>query len=1322
MENRGQVHDQNGQTLPGLHFLLAAGNGLNVQLREQAFSYDTYLRLEALAENGPQFVVQRIDVALLGANPKPELLRAEPASDVLHFPAYGVYDVRHYSKVTYRNIYPDIDLEFVAYPAAGKTLEYNFILRPGACVSDIRLRYSGVAGAELADNRLVLPLAVGTLSEAVPASYWADDRSAVDVQYVIQADGPEGVIVGFRAPHDEIGRALIIDPIPSLDWSTFFGGSANESCRDLSMDAAGNVYLGGSTASPNAIATAGVHQTVIAGLSDAFIAKFDNDGNRLWSTYFGGPTDDFGQHITLDGQENVLLTGTTNSQTGIATAAAAQATFGGGVGDGFVAKFTNDGQLLWATYLGGTGDEFSNGLTADGAGNVFIAGWTDSANGIATAGAHQMGFAGIQDVFVAKYNTSGQLQWSTYFGGAARDIGLQVEADISGDILLSGWTVSQTGIATTGVHQEMYGGGQADAYLARFSTDGILQWGTYYGGPREEYGDALRLDQQGNIFLAGPANSDAGIATAGTHQAVHAGGYDGFLVKFDAAGQRQWGTYCGGNQDESAYGIAQDASGNLFLTGYTNSGNGIATAEAPQTNFAGGNWDAFLVKFSATGQREWGTYHGGLLDNQSFAVEVDAAGRAFIAGLTASDPEMATPGAYQEVFGGGDADVLLARFSPCSEPVLDVPNGGYLCTNQPFVLELHLAAAGPYTFTYTLDGVEQAPVTTTDTVFFLTVDASEYQDSVVITEVRSEECIGTITGLPYIRVVEPLSASEPVFNCDEVSSTYTVSFTMLGGMFGYIPVDPNAGFINGDQFTSRPINFGTDYFFQITTSLACDTITVMGSADCSDPCLTFTPIAAANGPVCAGDSILLSANGADSYLWSGPAGFSSTDASPVIANVGQAYTGNYQVIAANLAGCTDTLLVNVAVNALPVFNQVDKTPLSCENAITTVTIDASGQGTLLYAIDNEPFGAANVFPDLTPGNYDLFARDENGCTGRYRLTITPETGPVITSLAATPPDCGVDNGSISIIARSDHMPLEYSIDGGSSFQDTATFTGLTGGFYDIVVRDTMGCSITAMVVMVGSEEPPVIDEIVIEQAACAADQNSLSVRAVSNSSRLQYSINGVDFQDNNRFTGLLPGVYAVTVQDDGGCSVTELITIPAINALQINEVEVAPVDCRGNGGRITINAQGGTGPLTYRLNDTLLQLSPVFTGLLPGNYRVAVTDGSGCHLEREVFIIRGECPIYLANAFSPNGDGINDDFAVFAASGVNGNVVSYQIYSRWGALVFQSGGFPLGSEGQWWDGTFRGQPAASGPYVYRLEIQLESGERILEKGEVNLLR
>jgi hypothetical protein len=163
--------------------------------------------------------------------------------------------------------------------------------------------------------------------------------------------------------------------------------------------------------------------------------------------------------------------------------------------------------------------------------------------------------------------------------------------------------MAASGIATPGSHQSAYGGGYNDAFLVKFDSNGVRQWGTYYGGSLGDSGNSCTIDAFGNIYMTGWTQSSTGIATAGAFKIVISGPNDVYLVKFNSSGVRQSGTYYGGGDIDIASSCATDASGNIYMTGHTQSNSGIATAGAHQTvdGGVGSSYnDAFLVKFNGS--------------------------------------------------------------------------------------------------------------------------------------------------------------------------------------------------------------------------------------------------------------------------------------------------------------------------------------------------------------------------------------------------------------------------------------------------------------------------------------------------------------------------------------------------------------------------------------------------------------------------------------------------------------------------------------------------------------------------------------------------
>jgi len=386
---------------------------------------------------------------------------------------------------------------------------------------------------------------------------------------------------------------------------------------------------------------------------------------RAWGTYYGGSSDEYTNFKTfeIDGGGNPYICGYTDSPNNIASSGAHQTTYGGGgLLDAFVVKFNSSGVRQWGTYYGGSGNDVLNSIAFDGSGNPYICGGTSSPNNIASSGAHQTTYGGGADAFLVKFNSSGVRQWGTYYGGSGDDVLNSMALDGSGNPYICGGTSSPNNIASSGAHQTTYGGGFRDAFVVKFNSSGVRQWGTYYGGSVDDYFGTMALNVSGNAFLIGGTDSPNNIASSGAHQTTYGGGFrDAFVVKFNSSGVRQWGTYYGGSGGEAPGSMALDGSGNPYICGYTDSPNNIASSGAYQTT-AGGGDDAFFVKFNSNGIRQWGTFYGGSGNEFLNSIAFDGSGNPYICGYTDSPNNIASSGAHQTTYGGGN-DLFLVKFN-----------------------------------------------------------------------------------------------------------------------------------------------------------------------------------------------------------------------------------------------------------------------------------------------------------------------------------------------------------------------------------------------------------------------------------------------------------------------------------------------------------------------------------------------------------------------------------------------------------------------------------------------------------------------------------
>jgi hypothetical protein len=399
----------------------------------------------------------------------------------------------------------------------------------------------------------------------------------------------------------------------ALLYSTYLGGSGVETGQGIAVDSSGNAYVTGFTNSTNFPTANPIQATYGGGHLDAFVVKINPTGSALvYSTYLGGSGagDDYGYGIAVDSSGNAYITGYTQS-TDFPTANAIYSNYSGSTdGDAFVSKINAAGSaLVYSTYLGGSGrGTQGRGIAVDSSGNAYVTGHTSATN-FPTANALYATFSGGNyDAFVTKLNAAGSaLVYSTYLGGSAivarggdgGTAGNSIAVDSSGDAYVSGIT-GVSNFPTANALYPTYGGGASDGFVAKLNAAGsALVYSTYLGGSGEASCDGIAVDSSGNAYVAGFTRS-TDFPTANALYATSGGGYsDAFVTKFNATGSALlFSTYLGGSSVDVGYSIALDSSGNIYITGLTDSSN-FPTANALYPAYNGSD-DAFVAKISVS--------------------------------------------------------------------------------------------------------------------------------------------------------------------------------------------------------------------------------------------------------------------------------------------------------------------------------------------------------------------------------------------------------------------------------------------------------------------------------------------------------------------------------------------------------------------------------------------------------------------------------------------------------------------------------------------------------------------------------------------------
>lgn len=359
-----------------------------------------------------------------------------------------------------------------------------------------------------------------------------------------------------------------------------------------------------------------------------------------YATYLGGPDDDRGLGIAVDGDGNAYVTG--------------QSPNGANGDDAYVAKLSADGtELEYLTALGGSFLDAGFDIAVDDAGRAYVTGATQSAN-FPVAGGLDNSFNGIVDAFVAKLNASGQIVYSGYLGGKRIDFAEGIAIDSSGNAYVTGPTNSkQSTFPAVGGPDVTHNGGY-DTFVAKVNAagNGLVYCG-YVGGGGDDVGLSknfitnghIAVDADGNAYVGGMTDSTQdtfpdgnGFGALPGFDQTHNGKFDAYVVKVNAAGGGlDYATYVGGAGLDQGFGMAVDAAGNAYLSGNTKSSEAtFPVTVGPDLTYNGGR-DAFVVKLDAAGTSlVYGGYIGGSSLDQGLGLTIDAAGALYVVGHTES--------------------------------------------------------------------------------------------------------------------------------------------------------------------------------------------------------------------------------------------------------------------------------------------------------------------------------------------------------------------------------------------------------------------------------------------------------------------------------------------------------------------------------------------------------------------------------------------------------------------------------------------------------------------------------------------------------------
>lgn len=763
----------------------------------------------------------------------------------------------------------------------------------------------------------------------------------------------------------------------------------------------------------------------------------------------------------------------------------------------------------WATYYGGNGTEFilgSDVTEVDRSGNVLIVGGTSLGAFPTSTGAYQTGIAGGMDMFIVKMKYDGTRLWATLYGGGGAtsgDLAHAVATDEYRNVLVGGHTES-LGFPTLNAHQGSNGGNAfnpRDAVVIKLDSSGARRWATYYGGASMDDGYGFAIDSSASPAMVGYTQSGTNIATSGGFDNSINGTSDGFLVKFDSGGVRQWGTYYGGTGFECSWAAATDSRDNITIAGWTNSTNLPTSTGAFQSGYSA-NFDGFVAQFNSNGTRRWATYYGNTgwdyvdVNNNNptngyGALASDGEGNIFYAGSTSSGTFPVTTGVVQTTFGGGSYDATVVKFDTSGTRVWATFHGGagtdrahgvasnnsggvLLCgettsANMPVTADAYnfansggtdafvakISATGTirqFSTYYGGGGSDIAEGISFDPFGSIVFGGETGSNPFPVTAAAFQVTYGGNTDgfLSLFCDIEGsvIDTSGPTTFCQGDSVVLSVPL----GYASYL-------WSTGETDTSIVVKTPGTYWVELANGAGClarsDTIRVRWF---DKPSPVFSP---ATNPIrlCAGDSVRLDVGPRNfrAYYWYSDAALTTLIRSgigPAYRNLVVRNSGTFRVIVEDTTGCLDTT-ATMQVQVLAKPDTISISPLTLEfcegtNGLLTASRSAIPGESFIWLGGSNPGGGRTFTPDRT-GTYQLRVLNANGCfvlSNTVSVVVHRRVAPPI--FTSTPTICEGDTARLD--TRTDYLSYRWSTG------DTLPFTRVwQNGTVTLTVTDSNGC-------------------------------------------------------------------------------------------------------------------------------------------------------------------------------------------------------------------------------------------------------------------------
>lgn len=459
-------------------------------------------------------------------------------------------------------------------------------------------------------------------------------------------------------------------PKGTLLWGLNIGGNSVDNVLTLSTDHDNNVIIGGGFSDTvDFDPGTGTNQLIAPSFQDAFVAKYDSTGQHLWAFSIGASTSDYTQQVAIDDSSNIIVSGTFSNQADFDPSSNTVNLSPNGRNDAFLAKYTSQGQYVWAKTLGGIGNEYVYGMQLSPTGFIYLAGTFErTADFDPSSSTANLTSSGRDDLFFAKYNRDGSYVWAKGLGTSSDEDLNALALDGDANLYITGYFVNQLDFDPSSSTNSLTASG-GDIYVSKYDSSGNHEWAFQIGDQNFETGYAITTDNAGHVWTAGyfvdQVDFDPGTGTANLNSPDNRNP-NGFIARYrqnNGQYNNAWTLQNRLGEDDEIMDVAHDSKGNVYALGYFNGSIDVdPSANGAELTSNGGD-DVFLVKYDSLGRYKWAISLGSASGDMAHSVACDAKDQVYISGTFIDSIDLDPSANSHYVVSNGSSDIFLAKYS-----------------------------------------------------------------------------------------------------------------------------------------------------------------------------------------------------------------------------------------------------------------------------------------------------------------------------------------------------------------------------------------------------------------------------------------------------------------------------------------------------------------------------------------------------------------------------------------------------------------------------------------------------------------------------------